>query len=349
MKQIIFSSSIFNYLNVLITVFGYFYFKIFKYTPALFYQSYVRSYSFTNAKIRDFLCKFEKELGKNNRVKNSKHFEKIIKKNFNTDDETEAALSNLKNEGYYVFKDRLDEKIISELLNFTKDKKCIVFDDKGKKFFRKYDEKETKISSKYDYNEQDLIENSAIQKLITREIFLNIAERYFETKPCLSAVCMWWSPVIERKISIEFEKSNRSAQMFHFDLDRIKWLKLFIYLTDADEEGGAHEYVATSHQVNNKPKELRDLGYERIPDELIKKHYTHSLIKKVCGKKGTIFIADTSCYHRGSPPKNNDRLMLVVEFSTSLFGAEYAKLKLPKNLESFFQSNLLFKEKTFKI
>ena len=68
--------------------------------------------------------------------------------------------------------------------------------------------------------------------------------------------------------------------MFHFDLDRICWLKVFIYLTDTDEDSGPHEYVETSHQVGAKPQELLNEGYSRISEEKIKKHYKKDILKK---------------------------------------------------------------------
>ena len=67
-------------------------------------------------------------------------------------------------------------------------------------------------------------------------------------------------------------------------------------------------------------------GYSRISEEKIKKHYKKDILKKICGPKGTVFIGDTSCYHRGFPSKNNHRLMLVIEFSNSLFGASQKKI-----------------------
>ena len=51
----------------------------------------------------------------------------------------------------------------------------------------------------------------------------------------------------------------------------------------------------------------------------------------VVNRDKTVFIGDTSCYHRGFPPKNNHRLMLVIEVSNSLFGASQKKIKTIEN------------------
>lgn len=175
-------------------------------------------------------------------------------------------------------------------------------------------------------------------------LLLNIAKNYFGVQPCFSNLDMWWSPVRNKNLNIEIEHANQSAQMFHFDLDKVKWLKVFFYLTDVDIYNGPHEYVVGSHRINSKPKELRKLGYERLPDNLVRKYYSEDKIKKILGPKGTVFIADTSCYHRGAPPLKNHRLLLVIEYASSLFGVNnthiFSNSKV-KNLES----GLIIKDK----
>ena len=55
-----------------------------------------------------------------------------------------------------------------------------------------------------------------------------------------------------------------------------------------------------------------------------------------------MFIADTSCFHRGLPPVNQHRLILIMEFSSSMFGANFSKinsLKDQKNLKNLITNN----------
>ena len=153
---------------------------------------------------------------------------------------------------------------------------------------------------------------------------------------------MWWTPV-RNKTSLNTEIANRSAQFFHFDLDRIKWLKFFIYLTDTTLEDGPHEYIQGTNKVLGKNKNLLKKGYKRIDEKEIYSCYESSFIKKLLGKKGTIFVGDTSCFHRGFPPIKNDRLLLVLEYSNSLFGGNYSKIKSNQNLN--FDSRLKIKNK----
>ena len=56
--------------------------------------------------------------------------------------------------------------------------------------------------------------------------------------------------MVEHKLSKKAD--SEAAQMFHFDLDRIKWLKFFIYLTDVKINSGPHVYVSGTHKPFSK-------------------------------------------------------------------------------------------------
>ena len=48
-----------------------------------------------------------------------------------------------------------------------------------------------------------------------------------------------------------------------------------------------------------------------------------------------MFIADTSCFHRGFPPVNQHRLILIMEFASSMFGANVSKINSLKDQKNF--------------
>ena len=315
-----------NFFSFPILVLGFLYFIIKSKTPAFIYQSYVRSYCVSNGRIRGFLSFFlKKKIIKKFSINSSKIFNNNV--NFSKID------YELKNKGYYIFEEKLNEEIVNNFYNFSLNTKCFGYDDKKIYFNEYYKVNKSKRSSKYALPENEVLNFKETQELILDPVFINIAQNYFNNQPCLSAADMWWSPARNVKINEEIEKNNSSAQLYHFDLDRIMWLKLFIYLTDTnDENDGPHEYVEATNKVGSKSKELLNLGYNRIPEDLIGKFYSDSLIKRIFGKKGTMFIADTSCYHRGLPPVQNDRLMLVIEYSNSLFGSSYDKIKVKNNI-----------------
>jgi hypothetical protein len=314
-----------NLISIFVVSLGYFYYLIFKKTPNFVHQSLVRSYCFTNGLIiifLNYLCKIEnvnffflKKIFEAN-VEN-KEIQKTVFKNINFKVINEC----LKNSGYYIFSEKISEILVNKILEFSKKHICYYYDDEGKKKFEYFDQdisKEFK-SAKYSYNVSEIY-NSFIKDLIFDATLIKIAKNYFNVTPYLSNLAMWWSPVRDKSVDIKNEIANQSAQFFHFDLDKIKWLKVFFYITDTDIFSGPHEYVEGSHKLFAKPKELRDLGYDRLPDGSIRKYFHKKKIKKILGSKGTVFIADTSCYHRGSPPLKNHRLLLQIEYSNSLFG-----------------------------
>ena len=327
-----------NLISLFLTLAGYVYFLFFKRTPQLIYQSYVKSYCFTNGRISHFLNFFNKYFITDNFSYNKN----IIFKDLNFDE----INNKLKKNGYYVFENKIDEDTLKKIINFSYNTKCYYYNDKGtKKFttFNPYLKPEEYQSAKYSFNETDLFNFNPIKKIIFNNKFITIAYKYFNSKPFLSDVAMWWSPTRNLKPTNETEQANQSAQKFHFDLDRIKWLKLFIYLSDTHEDSGPHEYVQGSHKISAKPKSILKNGYTRIDESIIENNFPKDKIIKILGSKGTMFIADTSCFHRGLPPISEHRLILIIEYASSMFGAEFGKIK--KLNENKIDENLIIKNK----
>jgi hypothetical protein len=69
---------------------------------------------------------------------------------------------------------------------------------------------------------------------------------------------------------------------------------------------------------------LLERGYARIPDGDIERNYDPNDIRQIVGPKGTIFVADTRGFHKGTPPETGDRLLLQFEFCNNLFGGSYS-------------------------
>jgi hypothetical protein len=328
-----------NILSIFLTFKGFIYYCFIRRTPNIFYQSYVRAYCFTNGWISKILSKII-SLKIKKKIKNIDTTSEYFKESLDY-----SKIQNLlETDGYYFFDSKLNQNFQEKVMEFTENNECYFFDDNGKEKFGIYRSIENKknLSSKFSYNESKIFNVEVINKLVFDPCIIQICENYFESKACLSNIDMWWTPVRE-KASIKNEIANKSAQFFHFDLDRIKWLKFFIYLTDTTLDDGPHEYVKGTNKVSGKYKKLLNKGYKRIKEENIYNYYNSSSIKKLLGKKGTIFVGDTSCFHRGFPPIKNDRLLLVLEYSNSMFGGNYNKIKLNKNFN--FDTRLNIKSK----
>ena len=126
---------------------------------------------------------------------------------------------------------------------------------------------------------------------------------------------MWWSPTHTK------DACSPSAQLYHFDMDRTKWLLAFVYLTDVTTDNGPHCFVAGSHRPGPTTRELLKLGHTRIPDATIEKHYPKESILELTGPRGTVIIEDSRGFHKGKAPRAGERLLLEVQFCNSLFGA----------------------------
>jgi hypothetical protein len=162
----------------------------------------------------------------------------------------------------------------------------------------------------------ELLKKIEIQDLISRPDILSLVTEYFGGAPYLSACVGWWST----SNHVASDSARQNAQMFHFDMDRIKWLKLFFYINDVSEQNGPHIFVEGSHRSGNQPKAIRRKGYQRILDQEIARFYPPEKVKSIVGPAGTAFLADTRGYHKGLTPVKGERLVFVIEFSSGLFG-----------------------------
>jgi hypothetical protein len=137
---------------------------------------------------------------------------------------------------------------------------------------------------------------------------------------------MWWSRPFHGKASTE------AAQLYHFDMDRIKFLKFFFYLTDVTPETGPHCYVRGSSKRKPAPI-LRD---GRISDEEIDRHYPKADLVEICGGTGSIIAVDTRGWHKGKALTQGERLLLQFEFTNSMFGQNYPRTHLSKDTSPSF-------------
>ena len=152
-----------------------------------------------------------------------------------------------------------------------------------------------------DYSLATVLSCPLIMALINDPEVLSLAGAYLGCCPTLSSVGLRWS----------FPSRSKAAdvQRFHRDPDDWRFVKLFVYLTDVDENSGPHVYVQGSHrsdlQMRARPY---DLAY-------IEGKYGKSAATAVLGQKGTAFMADTLGIHMGRPPVDRPRLMLIAQYS----------------------------------
>lgn len=223
----------------------------------------------------------------------------------------------LNHNGYIKFEKKLNKDLLSRLYNFAL--------QTGAKIPQNYDEKviydPSNLKSEiYRLDNSDLVNNKDIQNLMMDPVLINVARNYLECEPIFDFPAMWWSTNFNK------EASSAAAQLYHFDMDRIKWLKIFFYINDVTEENGPHCYIQATHKPGTKPPEILKRGYTRISDEDLKPYYKPDDFKVLCAEAGTIFAGDTKCWHKGAPLKSGHRLVLELEYTASLFGANIKKM-----------------------
>jgi hypothetical protein len=296
---------------------GYQFYKITKITLSYPYYSFRKLFVFTKGKINDNITESIKRRGKYKFPSQSGVLGNLSKPDI---DKIVAAINK---DGYYIFENKLNDGLISSLQHYALkfEGELIPPAADGRKK-AKYDRKNL-VSPRYQFDETTLLENKLIQGLTTDISILAIAQEYLGVKPIQDLTAMWWSTTFSK------EASSEAAQLYHFDMDRFKFIKFFFYLTDVTLETGPHCYIRGTHK--HLPEKLWRDG--RILD-----HEIEAVIKKenwveITGSKGSIIAVDTRGLHKGKPLLKGERLILQFEFANSLFGAPYQTIELKGKIE----------------
>ena len=201
------------------------------------------------------------------------------------------ALSDLKNHG--IFKDiKIKSDIIEKINN-----------EASNKFYKvNRSEKYIKINQK---KKNDGIyiarlfspekEIKIINEIIFNNKIIDITKSYFNCEPIFHSAQIWWTfPFYDKNNNLQNPPGNEFG--FHYDVDDLRFLKLFIYLSDVKKENGPHIYIK-----NSGKKTFNEHLNRRITDEFAYKNYKDNLIE-IIGDNGTAFLEDTSFYHKGTNP-----------------------------------------------
>ena len=163
-------------------------------------------------------------------------------------------------------------------------------------------------------NEVNILHNKFLLSIFTDGFFLEIAKTYLNTDKITFIPSFFISNSNNAKSDYLDELNSKSAQKYHFDVDFKKFFKIFIYFTDVENiNDGAHIFIPKSH----KSKFKKNLITGRFENKDIESNYNEKKI--FLGKSGTTFFVDTFGIHKGSPVKNNIRLMGIFEYGYGHF------------------------------
>jgi len=231
--------------------------------------------------------------------------------------EVARAVQCLDHDGYYVFEQRLPEEACQRLTELALNAPCTGVDQNVQTIELEQFDSARSSGVRFDLRQQDIMENPTGQRIASDPGLLAVAQAYFRAKAVQDLVAMWWSLPSSNP-------NSKAAQLYHFDMDRVKFLKFFVYLTDVDEKNGPHCFIAGSHR--RLPKALRQ--DKRHTDEEVFAHYPPEQRIEIKGPRGTLCAVDTRGLHKGKKLVEGRRLIFQVEFAINLFGMYYPPVLL---------------------
>jgi hypothetical protein len=223
-------------------------------------------------------------------------------------DEIDACVRGLNTDGVHVFSRRVPDSMVRAMrehaLSATATPRGITSEPGP--FPRSAPE-----AGRYDINEDDTMSSPEMQDYVSDPALALAASRYLGQPVIQDQTALWWTTPMRS------QDADMNAQLYHQDRDRLSFLKFFVYLTDVEVENGPHMYIRGTHRKT--PWSLRSDG--RKTDAIVEQAGLGGRVAEMIGPSGTLMAVDTAGLHKGKPPISGDRLVLQVEFATSLFGA----------------------------
>jgi hypothetical protein len=142
---------------------------------------------------------------------------------------------------------------------------------------------------------------SALHEIAYDPRLLSLVSGYFGCRPYLDSIQVWWS--------LTGNMEPEEAENFHRDNDSIRFLKLFLYLTDVEETDGPHKFVIGSHRIGKL------LARRRFSDAEVEGAFGADSVKTFTGVAGDAFIEDTWGIHKGQLPQKGKRLLAQIRYS----------------------------------
>lgn len=183
----------------------------------------------------------------------------------------------------------------------------------------------------------DLTTNPLLLKMATEPAILNFASEYLKSADLNIDIFSWWNfPIKKENIESDYQKDYNFGQEFHFDHTSRRMLKVFVYLTDCDEDSGPHVFIEKTHidkpfMISLRQKNLTEEGMEKY----IPKSDRWKVIK---GDKGASFLVDHFGMHRGENPKEKQRLVLQFMYSVNPLGLKNFSTYV--NVPRYIRSNI---------
>ncbi len=219
---------------------------------------------------------------------------------FSSDLNGDALFEQLRRDGYAILPPLLSDEQIEDVLAFLAEREPV-----GN-------------AALADYELTDVVNCPQVMELANHPRLLALAGSYLGCAPTISTIGIRWSRPSEQTATV---------QSFHRDPDDWKMVKFFTYLTDVAEGTGPHVFVAGSHR--DKPP----LRARRYSDEELARKYGEEAFITIEGRRGTMFLADTSGVHKGAAALKCPRLMLEVGYTLlPVYCFDYHPVRMERQL-----------------
>jgi len=150
----------------------------------------------------------------------------------------------------------------------------------------------------------EFFRHPALLQLMVSRLFLDAAITYLGAVPRLAGARLCWSPKNE---------TNRSSQLYHFDYEDLKQVKVFINIFETKEDQGPFTFLPADISERVQRSIGRVIG--RVHDERIYEGGGRNQEVKLVGQAGSGAFVDTCrCLHYGSRLNQRDRVVLIIQF-----------------------------------
>jgi len=152
---------------------------------------------------------------------------------------------------------------------------------------------------------------SVYARFTLQKPILDVANAYFGMYTRLRYYNVWYT--------LKTKSSPRESQLWHFDREDHYILKMFVYLSDVDEQAGPFTYAPGTHPkgpIRCEPPYFIEHGVRRSSDEQMAEVVPEDRWIKAVGPVGTVVFADTRGYHKGGLARERDRFMFVSMFTS---------------------------------
>ena len=155
-------------------------------------------------------------------------------------------------------------------------------------------------------------------RLVLDEKIIHVANSY------LGLLTNFYILMLNVTIPVAPDAKTILSQRWHRDHEDKKLCKIFLYLTDVDEEAGPFIYIPYSKYGKKWgalfPQGAPKGAYPKLGE--VEKIIPSNHITKMTGKAGTVIFCDTSGLHKGGHAFSRERIMLTAGYRSRASASE---------------------------